>query len=584
MNSHKNYRFHITLIRTSLFLLCAFFVVITRLWQLQITEYESWKRLSDKNQFKNANVAPTRGHILDRNHKPLAVNRPQINLTTLYTHTHALQKLQQALSDILHIQTPKIATKLLKPRARLTVLTELSQERIEALFQHSDALADAELTTDSVRTYPCGHACAAVLGYTRNEHDDAAGIQRTVGVGGVEQNYQELLSGSHGQLRKQRDAKGNLSHAEQMLAPSHGADIVLSVDLRIQRILHKHLKGLKGAVIVSNPHSGEILGLYSAPSFDPNLLVERSDSKALTKLFNDPTSPMLNRVTQGLFPPASTVKPFLSLYALNHNLITPQDVIYDPGFYRYKNTSYTYHNWLRSGHGSVDLHKALVVSNDTYFYELGMKIGIDHISKALNDFQFQTPTYIDLPGEKTGFVPSRQHHNDRGRPWLIGETLISVIGQGENLVTPISLARAINLLATQGRYARLHLLKAIWPHGHTTPTPTPQKKPVAVTETIPKAHWQRVHKAMLDVAKKGTGVKFQDFPYSIAAKTGTAQIVRGSNKHTQKHQKDHSWFMGFTPADSAKLSIVVLIENENTATLYARAIMNELLELDELWQ
>ena len=584
MRSQKNYRFHITLLRSWLFFIVLGVIIIVQLFKLQIVEYTQWEKLSTDNQLSTTWLKAQRGFIIDRKGKPLAINQPEINLELTYHGPKQFQESLDKLAKLLQIDPIDFSVKKPALKKSFVVVRDLSQKQLETIILNPHAIKYARLTTGYKRIYPCGQACAFITGYLKRSqvstNDSQDGHRQ--GQGGIEAFYDATLKGKPGTQTFIKNARGQMVEKIGNTPPEHGHELRLSIDVEVQQILHRHLKGHKASAVIADPRTGEILGLHSEPAFDPNDLTQPTDSKRLQALFNNPYSPLLNRVINGLYPPASTVKPFLALTALQESIITPHTSIFDPGYYRYKDTAYTYHNWYRRGHGKVNLEKALILSNDTYFYELGMKMGIDKISQTYRQFGFSKPSGIDLPEEKIGNVPSRELKELKGEKWMIGETLITVIGQGETLVTPIQMLRAINIIANRGQDKPIFLLnRSQLPFERQLNLPSPQINTMEDLNISPK-FWSWVIKTMTQVTQRGTGIRFGEFPHPIAAKTGTAQLIRGSNKQTSHDKKDHSWFIGFTPDQRPQISFIFLIENENIAPLIAKNVLSELRSLGYL--
>jgi penicillin-binding protein 2 len=549
---------------------------------LQIYEHAQWEKLSTDNQLSTTWLKAQRGFITDRKGKPLAINQPEINLEITYHGPKQFQESLNKLAKLLQIDPIDFSVKKSTPKKNFVVLRDLSQNQLETIILNPHVIKHARLTTGYKRIYPCGQACAFVTGYLKRNQISTNDSQDKQGQGGIEAFYDAILRGKPGTQTFIKNARGQMVEKIGNTPPEHGYELRLSIDVEVQQILHRHLKGHKASAVIADPRSGEILGLHSEPAFDPNDLTQPTDSKRLQALFNHPYSPLLNRVINGLYPPASTVKPFLALTALQESIITPSTSIFDPGYYRYKDTSYTYHNWYRQGHGKVNLEKALILSNDTYFYELGMKMGIDKISQTYKQFGFSKPSGIDLPEEKIGNVPSREAKKLKGEKWMIGETLITVIGQGQTLVTPIQMLRAINMIANRGQDKPIFLLnRSQLPFERQLNLPSPPMNMSADLSISPK-FWSWVINTMTQVTERGTGIRFGDFPHPIAAKTGTAQMVRVSNKQTSHDKKDHSWFIGFTPDQKPQISFIFLVENENIAPLIAKNILSELQSLGYL--
>lgn len=564
-------------------------LLVYRLFQLQIVFGQSMYNKSLDNQYTFASLQPQRGQILDRNGVILAKNIPQFHLD-IAVESH--KKTQQTLDELYQIlqldeQTYARAQQAISKSHKhnyARIISRLSQRQLNLIYSKNLHLHPIRITPEFIRFYPKSHLSSSVTGYVlskkiaKDKKSNNPNILATYsGAAGVEKNYNQVLSGSSGVAQLQRDAKGAILKNVANIPAQNGADIVLTIDTKLQEIIHKKMHGKHGAVIVSNPSNGEILGLYSAPSYNPNVFLDPSLSSQLNDYFQSPEKPLFNRALSGQFPPASTVKPFLALYALDDKIIDKKFSIYDTGFFQYKNTANIYRNWYRSGHGHVDTKKAIIVSNDTFFYHLALKTGIDRMSSVYSAYGFGKLTGIDLPGEKKGLLPTRQWKKQQGASWLIGDTIITGIGQGSLLVTPIQMANATNILATCGKAPQLHVVQSI---RHGEKSVEQPEYAAAHSSLLSFKHWQYVTSAMQKVVKYGTGRRFGHHNIPIAAKTGTAQLVKNSGSaHKIKSLSDHSWFIGFVVKDKPDFSITVLVENENSAITVAREIVNDYFDI-----
>ena len=561
-------------------------ILIFRLIQLQIIYGQSLYNKSLDNQYTFANLQAQRGLILDRNGHVLANNKPKFHLELSTQNKRDTMQALQTLIDSLHIPNEhleKIKDKINnnKKTETIRILKDLKQEELHTIYKNSLHIMPFKVVPEFNRHYPHGDCCSAVTGYVlakktaKDKKSSNPNILAThSGAEGIEKYYDKILSGKSGVAQLQRDAKGNILQSISDIPAQNGADLTLTIDLKLQEIIKNKMQNKRGAVIVSNPSNGEILGLFSAPSYDPNAFLDPNMSTELEYYLKSSKKPLFNRVISGQFPPASTVKPFLALYALDHAIIDRKFSIYDPGYFRYKNTENIYRNWNRGGHGRVDTHKAIVVSNDTFFYHLAIMTGIDTMRDIYASYGFGNKTGIDLSGEKSGLVPDRSWKKKRGQSWLIGDTIITGIGQGSMLTTPIQMAQAINIFANQGENIQLHLVKSIKQTDNQPMITQPSKS--TKYRSADQRNWGFVTSAMQKVIKLGTGKRFGHHDLPFAAKTGTAQLIKDSWRlNKAKHLSDHSWFIGFLVKDPSDFSITVLIENENDAILVAKEIIED---------
>ena len=572
-----------------LFLLFLYLALILRLVDLQCIHGGEMYRRGQDNQLSLASLSPQRGKIYDRNHRIIAENRAVFHLDINIQKNLALDDILLDVSNRIPRSDDYSKQALVKAREtknnrRIRLYDHLTSSEIDQatfLLQDHPAL---ELTTEFSRYYPCGSACASVTGYVKTEKNtthkktrhQTAFIPMYHGVNGIERQYQEALQGKKGLQQYHRNAQGKMIFEDITLPALHGDDLVLSIDLRLQEMIAKRMGKLRGSVVMINPKNGEILALHSSPSYDPNLFL--SPESAFKLLFKDPDQPLFNRAIAGLFPPASTIKPFLVVEALQSRKITTNYQIFDPGFYRYGNSDWVYHNWWKAGHKDVNPRKAIILSNDTFFYHLSVLLGIDQISDMLSHWGFGNKTFIDIPGENIGLIPSREWKENRGETWLVGDTIITGIGQGAMLATPLQIVHALSTLANQGKGFTPHVLVSQeHPSGkvdHHVPQPLP---PVKLDPKL----WNYVVEAMGEVTTSGTGRRFGAFSWPVAAKTGTAQVARhsGKDKKYAKKLQDHTMFALFTPTKNPEVALIVLLEHNRNATLLARGIMDDYLSL-----
>jgi penicillin-binding protein 2 len=345
----------------------------------------------------------------------------------------------------------------------------------------------------------------------------------------------------------------------------------------------------RGAVVAINVNNGAILAMVSSPSYDPNIFVNGITKNDYQQLANSPDRPLYNRAVRGLYPPASTVKPFIALAGLEKGVVTPDTKIYDPGWYRLPGVKHYYRDWRRGGHGITNLKRAITVSCDTYFYQLGNKMGISAIEEMLVQFGFGQLTHIDLFEEAPGLVPSPYwKRSTKGVSWYPGDTLITSIGQGFMLASPLQLANATASMSLEGRRFRPHLLHLTMRDHEKNRAYKPQEEyPVQLKNND---YWTIVREAMQAVitSNEGTAYRFgRIVPYTVAGKTGTAQVFGGNQYEKRRNTKipealrDHSLFIAFAPAEKPEIAIAVMVENDVVAAVVARKVMDTYFELNQ---
>ncbi|HEX5340160.1 MAG TPA: penicillin-binding protein 2 [Gammaproteobacteria bacterium] len=603
----ERHRFTVRIVIVSLIGLVLFLAVISRLFYLQVASHNHYVTLAEGNRLRDEPVTPPRGLIFDRNGVLLAENRPSYELDIVPEQVDDMQATLAALAKVISIRPADIsrfhellATK--RPFQPLPLRTDLSEQEVARFAVDRQNFPGVDISASLTRYYPLGRELAHVVGYVgaisadELAHFDPDQYSNTSQVGkiGIEGAYESLLHGSVGMRQVETNAEGRALRTVAYTPPVPGSDLYLSIDVRVQKAAEQALAALddNGAVIAINPQNGEVLALVSEPGYDPNQFVGGIDPALFAKLNSNPSQPLFNRVLRGQYPPGSTIKPFLGLAALNYGVMDPFKDLLCPGYFTLPSNPNPYRDWKRGGHGEVDLSQAITESCDVYFYTVAMKLGIDHLHDYLAGFGFGKPTGIDLMGEQDGVVPSpawkRKHLH---QPWYLGETIIAGIGQGYTLVTPVQLADATAALAMRGQRFVPHVLHAIGDRlsGEVSEI-TPQADPV-VPETDPRA-WDIVIKAMQNVVASVHGTAHRigyGAEYSIAGKTGTAQVYRkrlgvfGEEDESgiPKHLRDHALFIAFAPVDHPRIAVAVVVEHGGgggaTAAPIARKVMDAYL-------
>lgn len=554
--------------------------LISRMVYLQILQYEKYSTLSDENRVSIEPVAPTRGLIVDRNGHLLADNRPSYSVSitkelcpdvedTLLQLAHLIEISESRLDDF-----HKRLAQRRRPFTPVAVKFKLSEEEIALIAVNQHLLPGVSLGANLVRHYPQPEALSHAIGYVGriNESElqklDATNYSATEHTGktGVEAFYEDRLHGQVGFQTIETDARGRITKVLERTDPSPGDNLQLFMDLNTQLAAVKALEGRRGAVVAIDPQTGGVLALASVPGFNSNLFVTGIDYASYDALQNSRARPLFNRALQGRYPPGSTIKPIVGLGGIETGATTWDYSIYDPGFYKLENDSRFYRDWKKWGHGVVNLHDAIVQSCDTYFYELAFNMGIDDIHDFMEPFGFGKRSNIDLINESKGLLPSRFWKKaTRNMPWFPGETLITGIGQGYMLATPLQLALSTAILANKGEQVQPRMVKAIG----GIPQPAPDLgDPITLQDPN---NWDLIIEAMRDVvhSAKGTarGIS-KDLPgYDLAGKTGTAQVLGikqdeeyDAEKIAEWH-RDHALFVGFAPVNNPKIAIAVLVEN-----------------------
>lgn len=553
------------------FILLLFLLLIARMGYLQLINHEQYLGMAEGNRVSVEPIAPERGKIYDRNMTLLADNKP---VFSLIFHKEHIKNIEQTLDQLQQIipSIPESALANFKDqfktlsRYKPTRINHRLTEEEAAKFAVNSYLFDGvSLDAQMRRVYPNGSSAVHLLGYVGriNQQDklkiDTARYRGTDIIGrlGLEKFYEDKLLGHPGLKKVETNAQGRVLRTLETISARPGDDLVLTIDIQLQQYIENLLDSRRGAVVAIDPQNGEVLAFVSSPGYDPNLFVDGISHQAYNNLLHNPNKPLINRASNGQYPPGSTTKPFIGLGALEKNITNMNKQIFDPGYFEYQDRRYR--NWRRSGHGLTNLHRSIVESVDTYYYELSLDMGIDMIHDIMQPFGFGKRTGIDLPNESRGILPSQAWKlATHGKAWFRGETIISSIGQGYNLATPLQLAKATAILANRGRIITPHLLIN---NQQTSEQQIPIKR---------REHWEYVIKAMEDAVHTPVGTAWNASKhlegFRAAGKTGTAQVFslnEGDYKEEELDSRlhDHSLFIGFAPVTRPKIAISVIIEN-----------------------
>ena len=562
-----------------------FLVLLGRFVQLQIFQHAHYNTLAESNRITIAPVVPARGLILDRNGVELARNYSAYTLEITPNKVHDLDALIDELATVVDI-TPKDRSRFRKLMGdsknfeSLPIRTRLGDEEVARFSVNRYRFPGVEIRARLFRQYPQHELTAPITGYIgRINAQDLEALEATdqtanyrgsdhIGKSGLERTYEQNLHGTTGFEEVEIDAGGRAVRTLARTPPTSGDNIILSLDLKLQEIAWNAFGDRRGALVALQPSTGAVLAFVSKPSFDANLFVDGIDQQSWDALNTSPDRPLTNRPLQGQYPPGSTFKPFMALAGLETGKRTPQYTINDPGFFTLPGHSHRYRDWKYGGHGPVDLHRSLVVSCDTYYYQLANDLGINTIHDYVSQFGFGAKTGIDLPGERSGILPSSQWKLHRYRQkWFAGDTISVGIGQGYNVATPLQLAHAIAIIAAGGKVYRPHLVSQIQDARDRSINPVPAE--LVRTVPIDPENLRLVRSALIDVTRPG-GTAAQagsGAPYTFAGKTGTAQVVamkqgkRYDERQIPERNRDHAWFIAYAPAENPTIALVVLVEN-----------------------
>jgi penicillin-binding protein 2 len=579
-------------------------LLIVRLAFLTYFQYAHFATLSLKNQMKIIPLAPPRGIILDRNGRILAENRPIYVLEAIPNKVknieQSIQKLRQLMPTIEDDDIKRFEKERRQKRRDNPVVVKmhLSTEEVAIFASHQYQFPGFNISAQLMRHYPHQKKLAHVIGYVGriNEQElktiDTINYQGTnfIGKQGIEKYYEDILHGKVGYQQVETDVNGRVLRTISKQPPVSGYKLTLTLDYRLQKIAYKALKGVEGSVALIDVKDGGLLALVTRPSFNPNLFITGISSKDYRELLNARERPLFHRAVRGLYPPASTVKPFMAIAGLNAGVVDEKFGIRDPGWFMLPGVSHRYRDWKRTGHGVVNVTRAVMVSCDTFFYTLGHRLGITGIASMMKNFGFGSLTGIDIPEELPGIMPDpiwkkvKKHQS-----WYPGDTIITSIGQGFWLASPLQLAHAVATLSQKGIGYQPHLLKTLVDEkNNQTHFQAIANPPIVLSDN---QYWDIVHSAMHDVItnNEGTGYRFgRDAFYSVAGKTGTAQVFALSqNDHnkktiiTNKYLKDHSWFIAFAPVENPEVAIAVMVEHDTLASQVARQVLDAYFKIKQ---
>lgn len=572
-------------------------LLMARMYYLQVVQFEHHSTLAENNRIHVQSLPPTRGMIYDRNGLVIADNRASFSLTLTRERAGDWEQVLNSIIEILELEPE--SRELFEKRIRqgrrpfepVPVMFELSEEQIARIAVNQFRLPGVEVAASLVRYYPQKEHFAHSVGYVGriNENElkrlDPVNYSGThhVGKTGIERFYEEQLHGQVGYEEVETNARGRVLRVLNRVEPVSGQDIYLTLDSRLQEAAELALDGRRGAIVALDPNTGEVLAMVSQPSFDPNPFVTGISFKAYGLLRDSPDQPLFNRVLRGLYPPGSTIKPMMAVAGLDAEVITPASRVFDPGFYKLPNHEHRYRNWNRYGDGWVALDLALARSNDTYFYDLAHKLGVDRIHEYMTRFGFGQRVALDMFEETAGLMPSRDWKRSRYRqPWYPGETLILGIGQGYMQATPLQLAQSTSLMASKGRWMSPHLARSV---GGVQPIVDAQMPDDIVLRD--KNIWRAVQKGMEDVlhGTRGTARKVGDSAlYRIAGKSGTAQVVaikqgeRYNRDKVQERHRDHALFIAYAPAEKPAITVAVMVENGESGSGVAAPVAKQVLD------
>ena len=589
-------------------------VVVARLVQLQVFDHEVFAEKSQGNRVRIEAVAPIRGLVFDRKGRVIAENLPAYQLELIPEQVDDIDDTLSRLAALKLVETDDIPR--IKELSRsgqqfkpVTLKFRLSDEEIANFAIQRPRFPGVDFQPRLVRHYPHGALFAHAVGYVgalstsdleRLDNTRYAGTTHT-GKTGIERSFEDDLHGNSGLKHLITNARGRQVPAntselldslplDQNATP--GANVYTTLDLDLQRVAYRALEGRRGSLIAIDPANGDILAMVSVPSFDPNLFAVGMSTAEFSALQNDPDRPLFNRTVRGAYPPGSTIKPMLSLAALETGATNLTRKSLCHGYFQLPGSDHRYRDWKE--HGRVDLHDAIAQSCDVYFYEVSGDLGIDNIHEYLTRFGLGSQTGIDVIGETTGIVPSRewkrQNFSDPdNQRWYHGETVIASIGQGYMLATPLQLASAVGTLSMRGDRYRPHLVAAV-EDGLSGERRLVEPEWLGNVDISNEFYWQNVLEGMHSVMQgpKGTARAVgTGAPYEMAGKSGTAQVIsiaqdeEYDEEELEERQRDHALFIAFAPFEDPRIAVAVIVENgrsgSSVAAPIAKAVMDQYL-------
>ncbi|CAN5719450.1 penicillin-binding protein 2 [soil metagenome] len=575
-------------------------LVIGRLIKLQVFEHDRYKTLSQENRLKIVPVAPARGLIYSHDGVLLADNRPSFSLEVVPERTPDLPKVMRELRELMTIGDDEIKTfyRAVRKKRRfegVSLLSNVGEEDVARFVVDRHRFPGVAIVARLSRYYPLGAQLVHVVGYmsqideAETKQLDISNYSATTHIGktGVEKTYEAVLHGRVGYQEVEVNAEGRVIRVLKRVPSEPGRDLHLSIDTRLQRAALQELGAMRGAVVAADPRTGAVLALVSNPVHDPNVFVSGIGIDEYKALRDSPDRPLFNRALQGMYPPGSTIKPFVALAGLDSGLRTAETASWCPGWYSLAGQRHKYRCWKKAGHGHVDLGRAVAQSCDVYFYRLAHDLEIERLHGYLSRFNFGQPTGIDLPSEASGLLPSPAwKRRSRRLTWYPGETLITGIGQGFVLATPLQLATATAMLANGGRRVTPRVVS------HTVDrraqTSTPVEDPAkAEAPFISAADRQQIVQAMERVVHGSDGTARTvglDAAFRFAGKTGTAQVFRIkqgqviNNKNVPEHLRDHALFIAFAPVEAPVIVLAIVVEHGGSGSEAAAPIARRLLD------
>ena len=582
-------------------LILAFGALIGRLFFLQVVDGERYTFLSENNRVRIKRIPGTRGMVVDRAGQLLVDSRPSFDLLFVAEDAEQPESTLRQLAHYLGRDEKELLAVFEENQKRpafeeVVIGRDVDWATVVAVESHQLDLPGVTLRARPRRSYADGPIGAHVLGYLgeigpkqlKNLKDQGYATGDEFGQYGLEKTWEDFLRGQSGGQQVEVDALGRRVRVLHEVTDIPGYTVHLTLDRQLQETAFEALKGKEGTIVALDVNTGAILAMVSTPAFDPNIFARGIKSDEWQTLIKDRLRPLSNRAIQGQYPPGSTFKVIMAIAGLEEGVLQPESRISDPGYFVFGNR--TFRDWKKGGHGSVDLHKAIVESCDVYFYQAAQKIGIDRIAKWARAFGLGERSGASLDDEKGGLVPDSEWKRKRYRqPWYPGETISIGIGQGYLTVTPLQLANMMAAVANGGILYRPRIVDKI---ESVDGTIAREYEPEKIrTIDVKSATLERVRNALADVVKApgGTGGAARSSIVDIAGKTGTAQVLEMKGGYVKTEQlayfnRDHAWFVSYAPAQNPKIAVTVLVEHGghggDAAAPLAKKVIEKYMELE----
>lgn len=568
--------------------LLIFALLLSRYFYLQVISHESYLKQADQNRTKFSRINPTRGLIYDRNGVLLAENITAYRLNFVQEKSDDVEKSLKLINSIVAItddEINEIREKLkfnpvFKP---LIIKEKLTKLEVAEFAVRKHQLPGFDIKPYLIRKYLYPHELSHLIGYVgkispqelSRQDENLYAANDYFGKTGLEKYHEKALHGYPGQLITEINAQGKQLSQSIKKPPINGENLNLTIDIDLQLASYKAFGEETGSAIAVNIENGEILAMVSKPGYDTNDFINGISHEKFRALAESPEKPLFDRSLKGGYEPGSTIKPYIALAGLYHDLISKEYTMTSTGIYQLPNQERKYHDWKQGGHGKVNVIDSLAESVNVFFYDLAFRLGIDRIHDFLEPFKFGQMTGIDTAGEKQGILPSREWKQaNRQMIWFPGETVITGIGQGYFVLTPVQMAQALSILASKGRVSPIHLVKKEM---------ASESLPMKISEE----DWKIVHQGMTNVihSAKGTGKSIKPKAYLIAGKSGTSQVYGKSAEdiykkveELPKHLRNHALFIAFAPADQPEIAVVVVAEHGASGTKAAAPIARKILD------